>query len=163
MARRWRSRRPTALSIIAKTRTLAFTSHAPDAEGYRVFASLAGAPAKADHDDEDERRRPAEGRALRRGRLHALRLPTGVGWQSDPVGPVSFMAPPSATQACTDAPQVTLRVQKLKKKLKALKKKKWHVRFASWPTAWARARRALAQGQEARRRPTSRSARRDVT
>ena len=37
---------PTALSI-TKTHTLAFTSNAPDAEGYRVFASVAGAPAKA--------------------------------------------------------------------------------------------------------------------
>ena len=52
---------------------------------------------------------------------------TGVGWQSDPIGPVSFMSPPSDTQACTDAPQLTFGVQKLKKKLKALKKKKWNV------------------------------------
>jgi hypothetical protein len=37
------------------------------------------------------------------------------------------MAPPSATQACTDAPQVTLGVQKLKKKLRPLIKKKWRV------------------------------------
>ena len=37
------------------------------------------------------------------------------------------MAPPSATQTCSDAPQLTFGVQKLKKKLKALKKKKWNV------------------------------------
>ena len=36
---------PTALSI-SKTRTPRFASHSPEAEGYRVFASLAGAPAK---------------------------------------------------------------------------------------------------------------------
>ena len=41
------------------------------------------------------------------------------------------MAPPSDDQACTDAPQVTLGVQKLKKKIRALSKKKWRfpVRF----------------------------------
>jgi hypothetical protein len=117
---------PSDLSI-TKTFTLAFTPHAPDAEGYRVFASVAGAPAKL----------------LLTTKTPGVALPkvapcvsvaytlsgfqSGVGWQSDPIGPIGFMAPPSATQACTDAPQVTLGVQKLKKKLRLLIKKKWRV------------------------------------
>ncbi|MDX6573301.1 MAG: hypothetical protein QOC86_2457 [Gaiellales bacterium] len=117
---------PSDLSI-TKTFTLAFTPHAPDAEGYRVFASVAGAPAKL----------------LLTTKTPGVALPkvapcvsvaytlsgfqSGVGWQSDPIGPIGFMAPPSATQACTDAPQVTLGVQKLKKKLRPLIKKKWRV------------------------------------
>jgi hypothetical protein len=117
---------PTALSI-SKTLLLSFTAHAPEAEGYRVFASLAGAPAKAVMTTK------ASGAAL-------PKLPpcvkadytlsgyhSGVGWQSDPIGPVSFMAAPSDNQACTDAPQVTLLSEKLKKKLNALRKKKWRV------------------------------------
>jgi hypothetical protein len=37
------------------------------------------------------------------------------------------MAPPSDNQACTDAPQVTLLAEKLRKTLTALRKKKWRV------------------------------------
>ncbi len=45
--RRWTSpRRPVSRSS-RRHSTLAFTTHSPDAEGYRVFASVAGAPAKA--------------------------------------------------------------------------------------------------------------------
>ena len=58
------------------------------------------------------------------------------------------MTPPSADQACTDAPQVTLGVQKLKKKINPLSRRSGASRCASWPTAWGRARRALAQGQD---------------
>jgi hypothetical protein len=117
---------PTALSI-TKTHTLAFTSNAPEAEGYRVFASVADAPAKAIMTTKTSgvglpKVAPCVAVAYTLSGFH-----TGVGWLSDPVGPVNFMDPPSATQACTDAPQVTLGVKKLKKKLKALKKKKWHV------------------------------------
>ena len=155
---------PTGLSI-TKTHTLAFTPHAPDAEGYRVFASIAGAPAKLILTTK------ASGVALPKV-APASRSPTrspastsGVGWQSDPIGPVSFMAPPSGTQACTDAPQVTLGVQKLKKKLDALEKKKWRV---ADPLPGRRhghcARRALArqEGRD-RGRQAARATRRNVT
>jgi hypothetical protein len=117
---------PTDLSI-TKTFTLAFTPHAPDAEGYRVFASVAGAPAKLLLTTK------TPGAALPKvapcvSVAYTLSgFQSGVGWQSDPIGPIGFMASPSATQACTDAPQVTLGVQKLRKRLKALIKKKWRV------------------------------------
>jgi hypothetical protein len=124
---------PTGLAI-SKTGMLSFVPHAPEADGYRVFASLAGAPAKA---------------VMSTTKTSGVALPkvppcvkadytlsgyhSGVGWQSDPIGPVSVMLPPSANQACTDAPQVTLGVQKLKKKIPGLRKKKWRVpvRFLS--------------------------------
>ena len=96
-------------------------------------------------------------------RLHARRLPHGVGWQSDPVGPVSFMAPPSATQACTDAPQVTLGVQKLKKKLKALRKKKWHVPIRFLADGMGTAHVVLSRKGKKLVTATSHSARRAVT
>jgi hypothetical protein len=117
---------PTALSI-TKTHTLAFTANAPDAEGYRVFQSIAGAPATVILTTKASgvalpKVAPCVSVAYSLAAFH-----TGVGWQSDPVGPVGVMDPPSATQACTDAPQVTLGVRKLKKKLHPLKKKKWHV------------------------------------
>jgi hypothetical protein len=112
---------------------LAFTTHSPDAEGYRVFQTLPGAPAKL----------------LLATRTSSVTLPkipacvasvytlsafqTAVGWQSDPIGPVTLLTPPSVSQACTDAPQVTLGVQKLQKRIGALQRKKWRVpvRFLS--------------------------------
>jgi hypothetical protein len=123
---------PSNLTL-SKTGVLAFTTHSPDAEGYRVFQTLPGAPAKL----------------LLATKAASVTLPkipacvasaytlsafhTGVGWQSDPIGPVTLMTPPSADQACTDAPQVTLGVQKLKKKVGPLGRKKWRfpVRFLS--------------------------------
>ena len=77
----------------------------PDAEGYRVFLSIAGAPAKAVLTTKAAERPAAEGRGLRQGRLHALRhTPTRIGWQSDPIGPVTLHGAAVRTQACTDAP-----------------------------------------------------------
>ena len=118
---------PTALSIVAKTGALSFTTNSPDAEGYRVFASLAGAPAKAIMTTKTGSAVLPKVAPCVKADYTLSAFMTSVGWQSDPIGPVSFMAPPSATQACTDAPQLTFGVQKLKKKIKALKKKKWKV------------------------------------
>ena len=52
---------------------------------------------QADPDDEGQRASPLpKVAACVSGRLHASPASTtGVGWQSDPIGPVSFMAPPS--------------------------------------------------------------------
>ena len=62
------------------------------------------------------------------------------------------MAPPSATQACTDAPQLTFGVQKLKKKVKALKKKKWKVSVRFLADGMGNAHVVLSQQEEGRRR-----------
>jgi hypothetical protein len=118
---------PTALTIATKTGTLAFTTNSPEAEGYRVFASLAGAPAKAIMTTKTGSAVLPKVAPCVQADYSLSAFMGAVGWQSDPIGPVSFMAPPSATQACTDAPQLTFGVQKLKKKVKALKKKKWKV------------------------------------
>ena len=120
---------PTGLSI-SKTYTSRVHDARPRRRGLPRVREPRRSAGQARHDDQDQRRPAAEGHALRRGSpTRVAGYHTGVGWQSDPVGPVGFMAPPSATQACTDAPQVTLGVQKLKKKLKALRKKKWHVKI----------------------------------
>ena len=123
---------PTNLTL-SKTGALAFVAHSPDADGYRVFQTLPGAQATV----------------LLTSKATSITLPkiapcvaatytlsafnAGVGWQSDPIGPVTLQTPPSADQACTDAPQVTLGVQKLKKRVAALRRKKWTfpVRFLS--------------------------------
>jgi hypothetical protein len=117
---------PSGLAI-SKTRVLSFATHAPDAEGYRVFASLAGAPAKAVMTTKASSAALPKVAACVSVSYTLTGYQSSVGWQSDPIGPVSFMAEPSATQACTDAPQLTLGVQKVKKKLHLLQKKKWHV------------------------------------
>jgi hypothetical protein len=117
---------PTALAI-SKTGMVTFVTHAPDADGYRLFMSLAGAPAKAALTTKAASVAMPKVAACVKADFSLTAYAGGVGWESAPIGPVSFMAPPSANQACTDAPQVTLGITKLKKKLKALKKKKWHV------------------------------------
>ena len=63
---------PTNLSI-TKTRTLAFTANAPDAEGYRVREHRRRA-GEGHPDDEGQRHRPAEGRGLRQRRFHGRRV-----------------------------------------------------------------------------------------
>jgi hypothetical protein len=117
---------PSGLGI-SKSHVLSFTTHAPEAEGYRVFASIAGAPAKAVMTTKTSGVALPKVAACVSVAYALAAFHSGAGWQSDPVGPVSFMAPPSDTQACTDAPQVTLGVQRLRKKLHLIKKKKWHV------------------------------------
>jgi hypothetical protein len=112
---------------ISKTRTLSFTTRSPDAEGYRLFVSIAGAPATAGMTMKGSGAPlPAVAPCVKADYSIAA-FNTPVGWQSDPIGPVSLTAAPSATQTCTEAPQVTLLVQKIKKKLNPLKKKKWRV------------------------------------
>jgi hypothetical protein len=118
---------PTGLAL-SGTGMLSFTSHSPDAEGYRVYASLAGQPAAL------LTAAPRSGVALPRvapcvkADYTLSAFHSGVGWQSDGIGPVTLLRPPSATQTCTDAPQVTLGVRRLKKKIAALRKKKWRVK-----------------------------------
>jgi hypothetical protein len=117
---------PTGLSI-SKTRMLSFTAHAPDAEGYRVFASIAGAPAKVAMTTKSSSVPLPKVAACVSVAFTVTGFASGVGWESDPIGPATFMAAPSEDQSCTDAPQVTLGVQTLKKKLGALSRKKWRV------------------------------------
>ena len=121
---------PTGLAI-SKTRTLSFTTHSPDAEGYRVFQSIAGAPATVAMTTKASSVPLPKVAACVSVAFTVSGYAASVGWQSDPIGPATFMAPPSDDQACTDAPQVTLGAQKLKKKIHALSKKKWRfpVRF----------------------------------
>jgi hypothetical protein len=118
---------PTDLSV-SKTGGLAFTTHSPEAEGYRLFASLAGAPAKLVMTTKTTTVTPPKVPPCVKADYSVSAFHSGVGWQSDPIGPVTVMTPPSATQACTDAPQLTFGVQKLSRMLKALSAKKWRVK-----------------------------------
>jgi hypothetical protein len=117
---------PSDLAI-SKTNTISFTTHAPDAEGYHLLMSLAGAPAKLVVTTKTATVPMPKVTPCVKADFTVTGYANSVGWESDPVGPAGFMAPPSATQACTDAPQVTLGVRKLKKKLNPLRKKKWNV------------------------------------
>ena len=117
---------PTTFTI-SKTRTLAFSSRSPEAEGYRIFGSVNGAAAtQLMTTKASSAPLPAVVPCVKADYWLAA-FNSGVGWQTDPIGPVSVTAAPSDTQACTDAPQVTFLAQKIKKKLKPLSKKKWKV------------------------------------
>ncbi len=118
---------PTDFSV-SKTGTIAFNAHAPEADGYRVFASLAGAPAKLVMTTKVSGAALPKVAPCVKADYTLAGFNSAVGWQSDPLGPVSVMQPPSASQACTDAPQLTFGVQKLSRKLKALRAKKWRVK-----------------------------------
>ena len=67
---------PSNLTL-SKTGVLAFTPHSPDAEGFRVFQTLARRAGEAPADDEGGERHAAEDPRLRRLRLHGLGLPVG--------------------------------------------------------------------------------------
>ena len=84
---------PTALSIAAKTGTLSFTTNSPDAEGYRIFASLAGAPAQPLMTTKTGSALLPKVAPCVKADYTLSAFMTGVGWQSDPIGPVSSWRP----------------------------------------------------------------------
>ena len=117
---------PTNLAI-SKTRVASWVPHSPDAEGYQLLVSLDGAPpAQVLTTKAASAPLPAVA-PCRKADYSLVAYHNGLGWNSAPLGPVSVTLQPSETQACTDAPQVTFGVQKLKKKVKPLRKKKWRV------------------------------------
>ena len=143
---------PTNLAI-SKTRMLVV---------HAAFARRRGLPGAG------ERRRRRRARRILTTKTSGVALPkvapcvkadyslvayhNGVGWHSDPIGPVSVTAAPSETQACTDAPQVTFGVQKLKKKLKPLRKKKWRVPVRFLADGMGTAHVVLSRKKQAARR-----------
>jgi hypothetical protein len=135
---------PTGLAV-SKTGMLSFVPHAPEAEGYRVFASLAGVPATLVMTTTKSGVAVPKVPACVKADYSLAAFHSGIGWQSDPIGPVSLMLPPSADQTCTDAPQVTLGAQKLKKRIKPLRKKKWRVRVSFLADGMGTARVVLSR------------------
>ncbi len=117
---------PTNLAL-SKTRVLSWVTHSPDAEGYQVLVSLAGAPAKELLTTKAASVPLPKVAACVQADYSVVGYQNGIGWHTAPLGPISAVTAPSDTQACTDAPQVTLLSQKIKKKLKPLSKKKWKV------------------------------------
>ena len=136
---------PTGLSI-TKTHTLAFTANAPDAEGYRVFQSIAGAPATLILTTK------ASGVALPKvapcvAVAYALAgFHNGVGWQSDPIGPVSVMAPPSRHAGLHRCPTGHAgRDRSSRRSCMRSRRRSGMSASASWPTAWAHATVVLSR------------------
>ena len=119
--------------VLSKSGALAFTPHSPEADGYRVFQTLPGAPAKLLLETKATTVTLPKIPACIASVYTVSAFQAGLGWQTDPIGPVTLQLPPSADQACTDAPQVTLGVQKLTKRIAPLRRKKWRVpvRFLS--------------------------------
>jgi hypothetical protein len=138
---------PTGLAI-SKTRVLSFTPHAPDAEGYQVLVSIAGTPVKGLLNTKTSGVPLPKVAACVNADYSLIGYHSGVGWHSDPIGPVSVVTPPSDTQACTDAPQITLLVKKLKKKLKPLRKKKWHIPVRFLADGMGNAHVVLSRGKK---------------
>ena len=115
---------PTGLTVDG-VGALAFTSRSPDADGYRVFRSVNGAPLEAVVDATGTSGvAPPPPPSCVPVTYTVQAFETALGWLSLPIGPVAFTQQPSATQACTDAPKLKAG-KALKVKLKALKKSKW--------------------------------------
>ena len=107
--------------------SISWITHSPDAEGYQVLVSLAGAPAKELLTTKAASVPLPKVAACVQADYSVVGYQNGIGWHTAPLGPISAVTAPSDTQACTDAPQVTLLSQKIKKKLKPLSKKKWRI------------------------------------
>ncbi len=123
---------PSGLTVDTEG-SLAFTSRSPDADGYRVFRSVNGAPVEAVVDATGTSGvAPPPPPSCVPVTYTVQAFETALGWLSLPIGPVAFTKQPSATQLCTDAPKIKVG-KALKVKLKALKKSKWKVNVTVQP------------------------------
>jgi hypothetical protein len=117
---------PTGLQQLGGA--LSFTSQSPDAQGYRLLASVTGGPAQA---------------ALQTTATSGLRpsvpmcVPVtfavvaynaSVGWTSNPSPPVAYVRQPSARQNCPDAPRLTA-TQTVHQSLKRLRRAAWKAKI----------------------------------
>ena len=145
---------------------LTFTSRSPDAQGFRLVRSLAGAaPAVV-----------AQAGGAAGFRLNAptcvpatftvVAFNATVGWTSDAPPPVAWVARPSKTQACADPPRLRAASTRLRLRLKALRRAKWKVGLrvrssgiGSLQASLLGKRKALATVKRAITRPGSASVR----
>ncbi len=115
---------PAGLTVDAATGALSFASASPDATGYRIFSSVAGAPATLLAETTKLSGIAGTGPICTPVTFTVVAVSTTVGWISDSPAAVSFTRQPSATQLCTDPPTLeamsTLRFSKRK-----LKRVKW--------------------------------------
>jgi hypothetical protein len=124
---------PSSLTVDPTTGQLTFTQNSPDAQGFRVFASVKGGPAT-----QVLQSGPAAGTTVTlKPPAQVMCVPVSftveafhdpLGWGSSMPPAVSWTRPPSAHQKCTDAPQITAAAKGWKHR-KTLAKRSWKVRL----------------------------------
>ena len=121
-----RERMPSAPTIDATSGAFGFTSQSPDALAYRILRSVNGAAQEMVSDGTKTAGIPTTNPVCVPVTYTVIALHSGVGWVSDAPATVSFLKPPSATQGCADAPELTP-TKRLRFSLRALRKAKWRV------------------------------------
>ena len=98
---------PTGLQIDATTGILGFTSNSPDAQGYHLLESIAGAtPITALTTTATSGLTPTVALCVPVS-FTVIAFNSSVGWTSDPSNAVSYERQPSVTQTCAQAPVIT--------------------------------------------------------
>jgi hypothetical protein len=97
---------PTALSIGPSSGLLSFTSQSPDASGYAVLESQAGAAPRAVLQTTSSANLRPPAPLCVPVTLTVVAVNGAVQWTSDPSPSVAYTRPPSATQGCSDAPRI---------------------------------------------------------
>jgi hypothetical protein len=120
---------PSGLAVDPATGLLSFTSQSPNAQGYQVLRSIAGAAATSILTTGTTSKIAVPAPALCTPVTYqVVAFRSDVGWTSPPTAAVAYTRQPSATQKCTDAPSL-IHSKTVVLKLKNLTKKKGSVSF----------------------------------
>ena len=117
---------PSAPAIDPATGVLSFTSRSPDAPGYRVLRSIAGAAPEPVLDTTATSGLKPVAPACVPVSFTVVAVNAALGWTSAASPAVTYTRPASATQACADAPAMSA-AAKLRFSRRALRKAKWHL------------------------------------
>jgi len=115
---------PTGLTIDPSTGILGFTSQSPDAHRYQVLMSVGGAaPVTALTTSATSDLHP-KAPVCKQVTFTVVAVDSAVPWTSDPSAAVSYLRPPSATQSCSEAPEVAAAAV-LHRSLRRLRRSHW--------------------------------------
>ncbi|MFL5828788.1 MAG: hypothetical protein ACJ76X_02625 [Solirubrobacteraceae bacterium] len=120
---------PAALTLNPITGTLSFTPRSPDAQRYRLLASIAGAAPRAILQTSGSTGLKPKTAACVPVRFSVVAVNDPLGWTSDPSPAVTYMKRPSANQRCDQAPPLTTK-QSGRRSLRKLRRAGWRTKIA---------------------------------
>ena len=147
---------PVSPAVDAGTGMLSFTPRSPDAQGYRILRSIGGGAPEPVLDTTASMGIKTTVAVCVPVVYTVAAFNAAVGWVSPPSPSVTYMRPASATQQCSDAPQLTA-AGRLRFSKRKLRRAKWHVtvhlRSSGIGTAQGTLTRAPRRGRKGSTRP----------
>jgi hypothetical protein len=120
---------PTALRLNPTTGALSFTARSPDAQRYRLLASINGAAPRAILQTSASSGLKPRTAACVRVSFTVVAVNDPLGWTSDPSPAVSYLKSPSAAQRCDQVPPLRTR-QSNQRSLRKLRHAGWRTTVA---------------------------------